>query len=128
MFDIGWSELLLVAVLAIIFVGPKDLPRLMRTLGQYTAKMRAMAREFQNSFEDLARETELDELRKQVADLRDGAMLPLAEMQRSVEVPASTTTAREEPQSDEAGATPKLTVESPAPVDASVQDKKAGPV
>lgn len=79
MFDLGWSELLLVAVLAIVFIGPKDLPRVMRTLGQYVGKMKAMAREFQNSFEDLARETELDELRKQVADLRNTAMKPLAE-------------------------------------------------
>ena len=78
MFDLGWSELLLVAVLAIVFIGPKDLPRVMRTLGQYVGKMRAMAREFQNSFEDLARESELEELRQQVADLRNTAMKPLA--------------------------------------------------
>jgi sec-independent protein translocase protein TatB len=111
MFDIGWSELLLVAVLAIIFVGPKDLPRLMRTLGQYTAKMRSMAREFQNSFEDLARETELDELRKQVADLRDGAMKPLADMQRSVETPTQTSSAPEEP-ANETGETPRIPSET----------------
>ncbi len=80
MFDIGWSELLLVAVLAIIFVGPKDLPRVMRTAGRYAAKMRAMAREFQNSFEDLARESELDELRKEVSSLRDQTTQPLADM------------------------------------------------
>ena len=78
MFDLGWSELLLVAVLAIVFIGPKDLPRVMRTLGQYVGKMRAMAREFQNSFEDLARESELEELRQQVADLRNTAIKPLA--------------------------------------------------
>jgi sec-independent protein translocase protein TatB len=70
MFDIGWSELLLVAVLALVFVAPKDLPRMMRTLGQLAAKARSMAREFQQSFEDMARETELEELRKELADLR----------------------------------------------------------
>lgn len=80
MFDMGWSELLVVAVLAIVFVGPKDLPKLMRTLGQYMGKMRAMAREFQNSFEDMARESELEELRKQVSELRDGAMKPLTDL------------------------------------------------
>lgn len=119
MFDIGWSELLLVAVLAIIFVGPKDLPRLMRTLGQYTARMRAMAREFQNSFEDLARETELDELRKQVADLRDGAMKPLADMQRPVEIPE----ARAMLPDEETGATPVL----PAVGTPTTEPKEAGP-
>ncbi len=109
MFDIGWSELLLVAVLAIIFVGPKDLPRLMRTLGQYTAKMRAMAREFQNSFEDMARETELDELRKQVAELRHDVMRPLTDMQSAVEAPDKAA-----PQPDETGATPAIEAEAPA--------------
>jgi sec-independent protein translocase protein TatB len=84
MFDMGWSELLLVAVLAIVFVGPKDLPKLMRTLGQYAAKMRGMAREFQNSFEDLARETELDDLRKEVANLRDTAMKPLSNLDHAM--------------------------------------------
>ena len=86
MFDMGWSELLLVAVLAIVFVGPKDLPKVMRTVGQYVAKMRAMVREFQNSFEDLARESELEELRKQVAEMRETAMKPLADLQRSVSI------------------------------------------
>jgi len=70
MFDIGWSELLVVAVLALVFVAPKDLPRMMRTLGQLAAKARSMAREFQQSFEDMARETELEELRKELAELR----------------------------------------------------------
>jgi len=78
MFDIGWTELLLVAVLAIIFVGPRDLPRVMRTIGQYTARMRKMAREFQQNFEDLARETELEDLRKEMAELRGQAMAPVA--------------------------------------------------
>lgn len=86
MFDIGWSELLLIAVLAIVFVGPKDLPRVMRVAGQYVARMRAMAREFQQSFEDLARESELEELRKEVADLRSQTLAPLGEIRQSVEV------------------------------------------
>lgn len=85
MFDIGWSELLLVGVLALVFVGPKDLPRVMRTAGKYVGKMRAMAREFQQSFEDLARESELEELRKQVAELRNQSMAPLADLRQSVE-------------------------------------------
>lgn len=89
MFDIGWSELLLVAVIAIVFVGPKDLPRLMRTAGQYAGRMRAMAREFQQSFEDMARESELDELRKEVSSLRGEAMKPLREAREAVERPLS---------------------------------------
>ncbi|MDO8840308.1 MAG: Sec-independent protein translocase protein TatB [Parvibaculum sp.] len=87
MFDIGWSELLVIAAVAIIFVGPKDLPRMMRTVGQYVAKVRAMAREFQSSFEDLARETELEELRKEVTGLRDVASAPLKKLQQEIDKP-----------------------------------------
>lgn len=75
MFDIGWLELLLIAAVAIVVVGPKDLPRMMRTFGQYMGRARAMAREFQRSFEDIARESELDELRKEMRDLRRQADL-----------------------------------------------------
>lgn len=87
MFDIGWSELMALVVIAIIFVGPKDLPRMMRTAGQYVAKVRAMAREFQNSFEDLAREAELDELRKEVSGLRGKVTEPMRSLQREMDKP-----------------------------------------
>ncbi|MDZ4381394.1 MAG: Sec-independent protein translocase protein TatB [Parvibaculum sp.] len=87
MFDIGWSELLALVVIAIVFVGPKDLPRMMRTAGQYVAKVRAMAREFQTSFEDLARETELEELRKEVSSLRGHVTEPMRSLQREIDKP-----------------------------------------
>lgn len=64
MFDIGWSELLVIGVVAIVVVGPKELPRLMRTFGHYTGKVRAMARDFQRQFEEAVRDTEIDEVRK----------------------------------------------------------------
>lgn len=63
MFDIGWSEILVLVVLAIIVVGPKDLPVMLRNIGRYTAKMRRMAREFQDGISDMAQESELKELR-----------------------------------------------------------------
>ena len=69
MFDIGWSELLLVAVVAIIVVGPKDLPRALRTVGQWAAKVRSVAREFQNSVDEMIRESELEELRREAQSL-----------------------------------------------------------
>ncbi|MEQ9530061.1 MAG: Sec-independent protein translocase protein TatB [Parvibaculaceae bacterium] len=87
MFDIGWSELLILAAIAIIFVGPKDLPRMMRTIGQYVGKVRAMARDFQSSFEDLARETELEELRKEVSDLKTTATAPLRSLKQEMDKP-----------------------------------------
>ncbi len=73
MFDIGWSELLVIAIVAIIVVGPKDLPRLMRTFGQYAGKLRRAASEFTRQFEDAMHEAELDEVRKAMADVRDTA-------------------------------------------------------
>lgn len=74
MFDIGWSEMLFIAIVAIMVIGPKDLPKVLRTVGQWTGRARAMAREFQNSLDDAIRETELDEIKKDVekaADLGD---------------------------------------------------------
>ncbi|TMV53453.1 twin-arginine translocase subunit TatB, partial [Thioclava sp. BHET1] len=52
MFDIGWSELLLIGVVALVVVGPKDLPMMFKALGQFTAKARSMAREFQRAMEN----------------------------------------------------------------------------
>lgn len=63
-------EVLIIGALALIVVGPKDLPVLMRRVGQFVGKMRAMAAEFRASFEELARQSELDELRKEVESLR----------------------------------------------------------
>ena len=67
---LGWMELLILAALAIVVVGPKDLPILMRTIGRFVGKARALAREFQESFEEIAREAELEELRKENEKLR----------------------------------------------------------
>ena len=77
MFDIGWSELLVIAVVAIIVVGPKELPRLMRTFGHYVGKLRRMAADFQRQFEDAVRDTEIDEVRKAMQDLHAQASAPI---------------------------------------------------
>ena len=69
---IGGGELVVIAVVALIVVGPKDLPKLLRQLGRFVGKMRNMADEFRTSFEDMARQSELDELRKEVDALRAG--------------------------------------------------------
>ncbi|MCC6008595.1 MAG: twin-arginine translocase subunit TatB [Rhodobacteraceae bacterium] len=68
MLDIGLTELLVIGIVALIVVGPKDLPGLFRSVGQFTARARAMAREFSRSMEDAARESGLDEARR---DLRE---------------------------------------------------------
>ena len=63
MLDMGWTEILLIGVIALIVVGPKDLPRMLRTFGQFVGKMRGMARDFQRSMDDAAREADMEELK-----------------------------------------------------------------
>src|SRR5579875_1917399 len=70
--DAGAEEIMVVAVAALIFVGPKDLPVVLRKVGQFTAKMRGLAAEFRASFDEMARQSELEELRKEVEALRTG--------------------------------------------------------
>ena len=69
-------ELLFVALVALVVVGPKDLPVLLRKVGQFVAKMRGLAAEFRSSFEELARQSELDELRKEVEALKNARIEP----------------------------------------------------
>ena len=71
---VGGGELLVIAIIALIVVGPKDLPVMLRRLGQFTARMRGMASEFRASFDEMARQSELDELRKEVDALKGGAV------------------------------------------------------
>ncbi len=66
MFDLGWAEMGIIMLVALLVLGPKELPRLARDIGRWTGKARAMAREFQRSLEDIARESELDEVKKQI--------------------------------------------------------------
>lgn len=70
MLDLGWSELLVIGVVALIVIGPKDLPHLFRSLGRFTAKARGMAREFTSAMEDAARDSGLDEAGKTLSDVR----------------------------------------------------------
>jgi sec-independent protein translocase protein TatB len=66
MFDFSWSELLLIALVALVVIGPKDLPRVLRAAGKWAAKARTVAREFQSSIDQMIRESELEEVRKEV--------------------------------------------------------------
>ena len=79
MLDFSWSHILIVLIVALVVVGPKDLPRLMRMVGQWMGKARAMADQFRKSFDEMARQSELDELRKEIKALRE--QRPLADVQ-----------------------------------------------
>ena len=71
MFDMSWGEVLVIGAVALIVIGPKDLPKALRTLGNMTSKMRRMAGEFQSQFNEAMREAELDDIKKQVQGLND---------------------------------------------------------
>lgn len=68
--SLGFNEILILGVLALVVIGPKDLPLMLRKLGRWTAKLRGMAQEFRTGFDELARQAELDELKKEVEALR----------------------------------------------------------
>ncbi|MFJ6325405.1 MULTISPECIES: Sec-independent protein translocase protein TatB [unclassified Rhizobium] len=88
MFDIGWSELVVIAVVALVVIGPKELPATLRTIGKMTARARKVAGDFRAQFDEAMREADLDDVRQTIADaqklnpvnsLRE-AMNPLREM------------------------------------------------
>ena len=68
MFEIGGTELLLIAVVALVVIGPKDLPNALRTVGRYTGKARAMTRHLRSGFDEMMRQAELEEMEKQWAE------------------------------------------------------------
>lgn len=68
-FGLSWIEMMIIAVVAIIVVGPKDLPQLLRTVGQWFGRMKRMGRDFQRQLDQAVRDEELDKLRKEVSDL-----------------------------------------------------------
>jgi sec-independent protein translocase protein TatB len=95
MFDFAWSELALIAVIALVVIGPKDLPRVMRIVGQWTRRARSIAREFQGSLDQMMRESELDEVKRHIDrassfDVENEirrAVDPTGEVQRSLSEP-----------------------------------------
>jgi sec-independent protein translocase protein TatB len=73
MFDIGWSEILVIAVVALIAIGPKELPGVLRMVGQWMGKARKMAAEFQGQFQEAMREAEMADLKKSFDEVREAA-------------------------------------------------------
>ena len=90
MFDIGWSELVVIAVVALVVIGPKELPAVLRTFSQYLGKIRRMASEFQGQFQEAMREAEMADLKKSVDEMTDVAkgftdFDPLASVKKEVD-------------------------------------------
>ena len=113
MFDIGWTEMMVIAMLALIIIGPKDLPGALRTVGQWVRKARSLAREFQSGVDEMVREAELDDARKALEATSRGniaksiaqAVDPSGEL--SAEAKAIESSAREATQVEKIGAPAK---------------------
>jgi sec-independent protein translocase protein TatB len=137
MFDISWGELLLIGAVALIVIGPKELPSVLRTVGQWVTKLRRMANEFQGQFQEAIREAEMADLKKEVDDLAAQAKSyanfdPIGDVQKDIEntladKPAEATTAdkpTETPAADKSAAAAAATTamsHTPADVEAPVE-------
>jgi sec-independent protein translocase protein TatB len=129
MFDIGWGELVVIGIVALIAIGPKELPTVLRTLGQYMGKVRRMASEFQGQFQEAMREAELVELKKQAEDLKSsvsdlgssfrdlGNADPLADAQKQIESAFDEAAKPELPKPDVPSAVETSEAASPPPID-----------
>jgi sec-independent protein translocase protein TatB len=123
MFDLfSWSHILLLLIVALVVVGPKDLPKVMRTAGQWTARARDMANEFRRSFDEMARQSELDELRKEIESLRNER--PLADVERELHQSILPPDQRSLPQAAEEIMTPL----AEPPIDHSTVDEEVPPL
>lgn len=84
MFDIGWSEMMVIGVVALIVIGPKDLPVMFQALGRFTAKARAMAREFSRAMEDAAKASGVNDVAKDLKNITSPKSLGLDKVQQAV--------------------------------------------
>ena len=134
MFDIGWGELVVIGIVALIAIGPKELPTVLRTLGQYMGKVRRMASEFQGQFQEAMREAELVELKKQAEDLKSsvsdlgnsvsdlGNLDPLADTQKKIESAFDDAAKPELPKSDSPSAVETTEAAPPPPIDVALPE------
>lgn len=131
MFDIGWTEMMVIALIALIVIGPKDLPGTLKTVSQWVRKARSLTREFQSGIDDMVREAELDDARKMLEETRRGnlektisnAIDPTGDVADEVrdierearrEQPAEGTTAEADPSDDSNAAKASVLLSKPA--------------
>jgi sec-independent protein translocase protein TatB len=134
MFDIGWGELVVIGIVALIAIGPKELPTVLRTLGQYMGKVRRMASEFQGQFQEAMREAELAELKKQAEDLKSsvsdlgksvselGNLDPLADTRKQIENAFDDAAKPELPKPDSSSVTETTEAAPPPSIDVTLPE------
>lgn len=115
LFDLGWSEILVIAVILVVVVGPKDLPGMLRTFGRVMKQFRSMAGDFRRQFDDALKEAELDDVRKGIDDVRSldprrsirDAMSPMKAIGEEIRSSLNSATAAPEPKVPSASESPK---------------------
>jgi sec-independent protein translocase protein TatB len=143
MFDLGWGKIIIIAVIALVVIGPKELPAVLRTVGQWMGKIRRMAAEFQGQFQEAMREAEMADLKKSIDAITDATrgigsgFDPIGSVSKDIESafqekPAATTSATPAVTTDSADATlpapapttepsvaaePPVTIEPPVPME-----------
>jgi sec-independent protein translocase protein TatB len=151
MFDLGWGKIIIIAVIALVVIGPKELPAVLRTVGQWMGKIRRMAAEFQGQFQEAMREAEMADLKKSIDSITDatrGIGDPLGTVTRNIEnafadkpatpsasgepsAPATTTAAVETtpaPTTEPSvAAEPPVTIEPPVPLEPAPMPPVAEP-
>jgi|SoiMethySBSTD1v2_1073268.scaffolds.fasta_scaffold1198879_2 sec-independent protein translocase protein TatB len=137
MFDIGWGELVVIGIVALIAIGPKELPTVLRTLGQYMGKVRRMASEFQGQFQEAMREAELVELKKQAEDLKSsvsdlgssvsdlGNLDPLTDTRKEIESAFDDAAKPELPKPDSSNTAETAEAAAPLPIDVALPESPA---
>lgn len=129
MLDIGWSELLVIAVVMIVVVGPKDLPKMLRAFGKATAKLRATASEFRTHFDEAMREAELDEVKKTIDGVKQydprKTVTDIFEPVRTAGDDLRNSLNNASPKPDE---TPAVPMDSPLDLSEMKEEAKAAPV
>jgi sec-independent protein translocase protein TatB len=133
MFDIAWSHLAVIALVALLVIGPKDLPRVLRTVGTWVGKARAVAREFQSSLDQMVREAELDEVKRQVEAASsvnlerelENSIDPGGEMERSLKAPLLTAPSSPLPQAEPTLAAPPPAEHGPVEPPAAAEPAKS---
>lgn len=131
MLDMSWGEIMVIGAVALIVIGPKDLPKALRTVGQMTAKLRRMAAEFQGQFNEAMREAELDDVKKQLQSVNEAvpslntSFDPIQtirdELKTSIEAPVTALEKAPEPVNAQEDAQESVQVADPIPSDSSVQ-------
>jgi sec-independent protein translocase protein TatB len=119
MFDVGWSEMLVIAIVLIVVVGPKDLPRMLRQFGRSTSKLRAMAGDFRRQFDEALKEAELDDVTETLSSVRK--LNPMNEIRKHLapieEVGQQVRAGLDEAMKPQSKVTPAETAAEPVPAE-----------